>query len=741
MKRWAAGRFKRHGWKVLAVAAVTVAVLAGWNGPDQGRRMGVGDAPALVGTAHAQHDHGGERGEKKVQIWTCSMHPQIRLPNPGKCPICGMDLIPAVDEGASAAGQKVPLRRLVLSETARKLAQVQVSPVERRPVEVTRRLMGKITYDERRVAYITSWVSGRLDRLYVDFTGTVVDKGQPMVYLYSPELLAAQSELIHAVRAAGDLRKSGLESLRSTAAQTIQSAKEKLRLWGLTDAQIQEILRRGTPSDHMTILAPMSGTVVHKDGFEGMYVKTGTRIYTIADLSSLWVKLDAYESDLPWIRMGDRVGFETESYPGEEFAGTVSFIDPFLDEKTRTIKVRVDVPNPDGRLRPGMFVRAVLHATLDGEEPPLVIPATAPLLTGKRAVVYVADPEKPGTYEGREVVLGPRADRFYVVRHGLKEGEMVVTHGNFKIDSAVQILAKPSMMTPEGGGGGGMHQHGDSAPTAKKDAPAGGALEVPDAFRRQLMAVLQAFRGVRDAVAAHDWTAACAAYGDLKAALDRVDDSLLDGHPWMVWDELSMLLKNDVIVGLDAKREGERRDAFASLEGHMHQLMAGFGLGHQEMAEVPKPLEVPEAFRKQLGGVIAAYLEAHEALAADKAPEALAAVQRTRKALESVDMSLLQGEAHMKWMQVLENIRKALALMEESKDVETLRKCFAILSEAVAVLARDFGLGSDRPLYRIKCPMAFEGQGATWLQTDDTVRNPYYGAQMLGCGEVLEVIR
>ncbi|SMC22316.1 membrane fusion protein, Cu(I)/Ag(I) efflux system [Desulfacinum hydrothermale DSM 13146] len=736
MKRWAAGKFKGLGWKALAVTVMVVALMV-WGGFGQRPQQGTDGAPAMVTPAHAQNDNGSE---KKGQIWTCSMHPQIRLPNPGKCPICGMDLIPATQEGTATAGGKAPMRRLVLSETARRIAQVQLSPVERRPVEVTRRLVGKLSYDERRVAHITSWVSGRLDRLYVDFTGTVVEKGRPMVYLYSPELLAAQSELLHAVRAAKDLRRSNLRSLRSTAAQTIVSAKEKLRLWGLTDAQIQEILRRGTPSDHMTILAPMGGTVVRKEGFEGMYVKTGTRIYTIADLSSLWLKLDAYESDLPWIRVGNRVRFEVESYPGEEFAGTVSFIDPFLDEKTRTIKVRVDVPNPEGRLRPGMFVRAELHATLDGDRPPLVIPASAPLITGKRAVVYVAVPDEPGTYEGREVVLGPRADRYYVVRYGLREGERVVTRGNFKIDSAVQILAKPSMMTPEGGGGGGMHHHGGSEPAKAKAASRAGVMEVPALFRRQLMPVMQAYGAVREAVEARDWTAARSAYGDLKAALDRVDDGLLDGHPWMVWDELSMLLKNDVIVALDAKKEGERRDAFAGLEGHMGRLMAQFALDHQKMVEASKPLEVPETFRKQVAGVIDAYLEAHEALAADKTQEAQEAVNGIRTVLGRVDMALLQGDAHMKWMQVLEDTEKALALMEQSKEAATFRKGFAILSEAMAVLAKDFALGTHRPLYRIRCPMAFEGRGATWLQPDDQVRNPYYGPRMLGCGDVLEVI-
>ncbi len=738
-------RSRRDEWYALGVALFAMVFVVGWGDADERPWQETPWTAALVGTAHAQEDHGrvhDHGGQKRVEVWTCSMHPQIRLPNPGKCPICGMDLIPvAADEGGAAAGTKEPLRRLALSETARRLAQVQVSPVERKPVEVSRRLVGKLDYDERRLAYITSWVSGRLDRLYVDFTGTVVEKGRPMISLYSPELLAAQSELIHAVRAAGDLGRSGLESLRSTAVQTMESAKEKLRLWGLSDAQIQDILRRGTPSDHMTILAPMSGTVVQRDGFEGMYVKTGTRIYTIADLSSLWLKLDAYESDVPWIRVGDRVRFETESYPGHAFVGTVAFIDPFLDEKTRTIKVRVDVPNPDGRLRPGMFVRAELRAMLVEEPPPLVVPITAPLITGKRAVVYVAVPDQPGTYEGREVVLGPRADRYYVVRHGLREGELVVTSGNFKIDSALQILAKPSMMTPEGGGAGAMHQHGEAGPVPTEGGSAAGTLQIPDAFRRQLMAVLPVFQAVRDAVAAQDWTAARTAYGDLQKALDRVDDSLLDGHPWMVWDELSMLLKNDVIVGLDAKREGERRDALASLEGHMQRLMTQFGLKHDKMGNTSKPLEGPKAFRDQLGNVMAAYLETHEALAADKNKEALAAVERTRTALGQIDMALLTDDAHRKGMQLLENIRKALALMEESKDVETLRKGFAIVSEAMAVLAEDFGLGAARPLYRIRCPMAFEGQGATWLQVDDTVRNPYYGARMLRCGEVIEVIR
>jgi Cu(I)/Ag(I) efflux system membrane fusion protein len=210
----------------------------------------------------------------------------------------------------------------------------------------------------------------------------------------------------------------------------------KLRLWGLTKKQIANIEKREKPSDHMTIYSPISGVVIDKNVHEGMYLKTGDRIYTIADLSQVWVKLDAYESDLSWIRNGQEVEFEIEAYPGEIFKG-------------------VNVPNSEGKLKPEMFVRAVLYPVVadaaEGESL-LLIPASAPLITGKRTVVYIKVPGNKGTYQGREIVLGPRTGDYYLVRQGLTEGELVVVNGNFKIDSAIQILAKPNMMSPEESG-------------------------------------------------------------------------------------------------------------------------------------------------------------------------------------------------------------------------------------------------------------------------------------------------
>jgi len=423
----------------------------------------------------AEHEHSGRQAV--AQKWYCSMHPTIIKDKPGKCDICGMDLIPMPSESAAGTGP----RELVISEEAAKLMEIETSVVERKFVTAEIRMAGKIDYDETRVKNITAWVPGRIDRLFVDFTGITVNKGDHMVELYSPELINAQTELL-------------LPSTKSL-------ARVKLRRLGLTAEQIAEIERTGKAVDHLTIYAPIGGVVINKNAREYTYVDTGAPIYTVADLSKLWVKLDAYESDLVWIRYGQEVEFTTEAYPGQVFPGTISFIDPVLNAKTRTVKVRVNVNNSEGKLKPQMFVKAIVHSKIAAggrvmatemagkwicpmhpdivkntagscdicgmdlvtteslgyvrvdtpKKAPLVIPASAPLITGTRAVVYVrvAHTERP-TFEGREVVLGPRAGDYYIVNSGLGEGEIVVTNGNFKIDSALQIRAKPSMMNPEG---------------------------------------------------------------------------------------------------------------------------------------------------------------------------------------------------------------------------------------------------------------------------------------------------
>ena len=458
----------------------------------------------------ATHDAARHPLEPATKVWTCSMHPHIQRDGPGQCPICGMDLIPVRQEMSSMADQEP--RQITLSPAQKARMRIATVPVERRYPTAEIRLVGKVTYDETRLAYITAWVPGRIDDLFVDYTGVTVKEGDHMVELYSPELLSAQEELLQALRGMADLSRSTVASVRRSAAGTVDAARDKLRLWGLSAGQIAEIERSGKASEQITIYSPASGVVIHRNAQEGMYVETGTRIFTVADLDEVWVQLDAYESDLQWLRYGQTVRFTTEAYPGEGFTGIVSFIDPVLDPHTRTVNVRVNVDNQDGRLKPEMFVRAEvaaqlarhgrvfdpsligkwvspMHPEIIKDAPgqcdicgmdlvpaetlgyssvsdvdhgaPLVIPATAPLLTGTRAIVYVEqDGADRPTYVGREVVLGPRAGDSYVVESGLSEGDLVVVSGNFKIDSALQIQAKPSMMNPEGGGSGGGHDHG-----------------------------------------------------------------------------------------------------------------------------------------------------------------------------------------------------------------------------------------------------------------------------------------
>jgi Cu(I)/Ag(I) efflux system membrane fusion protein len=260
-----------------------------------------------------EHEHPSEQTAAQAPtVWTCSMHPQIRQPKPGKCPLCFMDLIPVATEDG-VVGE----RQITFSQEALKLMEVQTTPVERKFVEAEIRMVGKVDYDETRVKNITAWVPGRLDRLYVDFTGITVSKGDHMVYLYSPELISAQAELLQTIKASKNLSPQTSELIKRSTFATLEAAREKLRLLGLTKEQIEQIEKTERPTDNVTIYAPIGGVVTEKHATEGMYVTTGMKIYTIADLSRLWVKLDAYESDLSWIRYGQEVEFSTEAYPGQ----------------------------------------------------------------------------------------------------------------------------------------------------------------------------------------------------------------------------------------------------------------------------------------------------------------------------------------------------------------------------------------------------------------------------------------
>ena len=413
--------------------------------------------------------------------WTCSMHPQIQTPEPGDCPICGMDLIPLEEDGSDDLGP----RAMEMSASAMALAEIQTTPFIRDFPDAEVSLVGRLDYNETLMKSLAARFPLRIDRLFVNYTGATVQAGEHLAMVYSPELSSAQSELLMGV--AHDPEGS-----------LALAAREKLRLWDLLPEQIDAIIEGGEPTDNFELLAPIGGIVVNKHVNEGDYVQMGQPLFKIAVLDHLWLILDAYESDIQWLRFGQEVTFHVEAWPGEEFSGKIVFIEPELNRSTRTGRVRVDVPNPDGRLKPGMFARGTVRVKVaaggevfapdlsgkwispmhpeivkDGPgqcdvcgmdlvpaeslglvsnsplEPPLLVPASAVLLTGKRAVAYVRlpDREQPA-FEGREIALGPRAGDWYLVKEGLEEGERVVSRGAFKIDSALQIQARPSMMNP-----------------------------------------------------------------------------------------------------------------------------------------------------------------------------------------------------------------------------------------------------------------------------------------------------
>lgn len=440
-------------------------------------------APDFSGTAPSAHPN----PSASPTLWTCSMHPSVQAPKVGDCPICGMDLIPLE---IGSVDSQIPQNSLLLASGQKALAGIRTVPVLRTEATHDLSLVGKLVVQETSLATLSAWVSGRLDRLHVDFTGQTVRQGDPLAEIYSPELFPAQEEWILAHAAVQRLPDSPDPSLRKMAGATVLAAAKKLELLGVSEIQMEEILARGVPTERLTLFAPLGGTVLQRHAVVGQYVQEGDALFTIANLEHLWLEMDAYESDLPWLQLGQDVLFEVEAWPGESFSGKISFLDPVLDALSRTVRVRVEVANPSGRLRPHMFVRARVQAPiLDSKgELPLLIPASSPLLTGKRALVFVELPgqEQNGAsiFQAREVVLGPRAGEMFVVQKGLEEGDRVVMRGAFTLDSEFQLQGKQSMMAPQG--------------------PMSAA---PPTFLRAVGEVLLVAASLGESLAADDWSA------------------------------------------------------------------------------------------------------------------------------------------------------------------------------------------------------------------------------------------
>lgn len=399
-------------------------------------------------SSHEAHLHNSEQHGKEV--WTCSMHPQIKMDKPGKCPICAMDLIPL--QKNVSADDSAALSDIQLSEEAVALADVQTTVVSKENPVKRIRLYGKIVSDERSLQSQTAYVGGRIEKLAVEFTGETVREGQTLATIYSPELFTAQQEL--------------LQASQMQHPQLIQAAWEKLRLWNMTEEQINAILESGKATSTVEIKANTSGIVTAKRVNKGDYVSQGAVLFDIANLSRVWAMFDAFETDLPYLNKNDKVEFTLPAFPGKHFSGQISFIDPMINPNTRTARVRVEVPNHNLELKPEMYATAEVEASLQQYKGHIVIPQSAVLWTGKRSIVYVRRPNSSiPTFGLREIELGPSLGGAYVVVSGLNEGESVVTNGTFAIDASAQLEGKPSMMNNEIGADvhDGNGRHSDTA--------------------------------------------------------------------------------------------------------------------------------------------------------------------------------------------------------------------------------------------------------------------------------------
>jgi Cu(I)/Ag(I) efflux system membrane fusion protein len=600
---------------------------------------------------------GGSAGAET--IFTCPMHPQIRQPTRGRCPICGMELVPAASAGANLDALSV-----TIEPAQRRLANIQTAAVRTEAIDSEIQSVGRIAIDESRMATIASYIDGRIERLFADYTGVTIAKGDHLAVVYSPQLFAAQVEYLEAARALP--ATGGIAAVVTAQLGLVENTRQRLREFGMTDEQMRQLDQSGVAQSRLTIYAPQGGTVVEKLVVEGTYVKAGDPIYRIAELSTVWLMLELFPRDASRIRFGQKVQAAMQSLPGESFTGRVAFIDPVVDPATRTVGVRVELLN-DGRLRPGDYATAtivlpigpqgdVYDADLAGKwispmhpqiirdtagdcpicgmplvptsqygyaktpvpQPvSLVVPRTAVLMAGEKSVVYVES--KPGVFEIRPVTIGAILKDTIAVTSGLKDGESVATSGNFLIDSQMQLSGKPSLID------------------------AGKAAAAPPPPQR--------------------------------------DEPLAFAEG----------IKPEVI-------EGKAGDRLATL------------------------------FRS--------YFEIQRALANDRVPSAEAATA-IREAATALAGDKSFPEAGVKLCRVIAEQAEHL----HHRSLAEARGQFKPMSHAVVTLASVVRAGQDaRPYWHIFCSMVPEG-GGDWLQPDDAILNPYFGSEMLRCGDEVRVFR
>lgn len=523
-------------------------------------------------------------------IYSCSMHPSVRQNEPGDCPICGMELILANDNSSSGSDPN----ELTMSLAAMKLAEIETSVVRSGNPVSTIYMPGKVVADQSKVSSVSSHAAGRIINLYVDYEGAYVKKGQKIASLYSPELISAQQEFLQTVE------------FKSQNPVLYTSAKRKLELLELPSSTIENLEESGELMTEIDIVSQATGYVTKLNVSRQEHVMRGSVLFEVADLSSVWVMFDSYESDLSLIEKGQTITFTTATYPGEEFEGTVSFIDPTVNSMTRTTDIRIKAKNPNQRLKPNMLAEGILTADIS-EKNSLIVPKSAVLWTGPRSIVFVQLPntDEP-TFIAREVTLGKRIGNQYIILDGLNVGEEVVTHGNFKLDGAAQLADKLSMMnrnpgtnrtgheghTMETGNSNEMDTNNNSSSikkeaveTSEEDHSEHQSMSsetninsTPDEFKTQLNNVVQEYLKLKDELVQSNFSTVTSSAKEIQKALNKVDMSLVKGDLHISWMNHVNQMNNTLSILESSSTLDAQRTAFLSLSNTLIESVKTYGL-------------------------------------------------------------------------------------------------------------------------------------------------------------------
>lgn len=402
----------------------------------------------LTGCSSEQHQGHAEpmQAAEQKEIYTCPMHPSVISDRPGACPVCGMALVRKTVQQNVEAGDMNTIRRVTLSPTQRVLANISTVHVERQPLTKEITAVGVVEIAEPLQATVAARFRGRIEKLFVNYTGESVKQGQPLFELYSPDLISAEQEFLLTSDALTRAEAVGDSQTVAVQSQLLRAIRDRLRIhYGMTDRQIEELRQSREMKNAVRFYSPIHGTVLQKNVVEGQYVDEGIVLYQVAELSRVWIYIDVYEQDVRYLKVGQSIQISTEAYPGERFTGQVTFIDPVINAETRTVRVRAEFPNPSGKLKPKMFVSAQWKLSIART---LVAPVSAVLFTGKRTLVWVET--KENTFEPREVVVGTSAQGYYEVLQGLKEGEVIAATGGYLLDSE-STLRQPASADPHAG--------------------------------------------------------------------------------------------------------------------------------------------------------------------------------------------------------------------------------------------------------------------------------------------------